>query len=285
MTRQSDWIDYDERLRRVTAYIHEHLEEDIDLNRLAEIACLSPCHWHRIYRAIRGETIAATVKRLRLHHAAGRLANSAMDLEHIARRAGYGSVHAFSRAFAETYEMPPATFRKSGSHKVFQQPRKDSDMTALEVEIIDLPQYRLAIIPHKGSYMEIGQAFGQLGNWFGVRNLLRPDMHMIGVYFDDPYSVAENELRSRAGLTVDADFTCEPPLEPYETYAGPYARLVHKGPYSNMRSAYQWLYGSWLPQSGREPADAPCLEEYFNTPDQVPPPELLTAVCLPLRPA
>jgi AraC family transcriptional regulator len=40
-----------------------------------------------------------------------------------------------------------------------------------------------------------------------------------------------------------------------------------------------------LPQSGREPADAPCLEEYFNTPDQVPPPELLTAVCLPLRPA
>lgn len=133
--------------------------------------------------------------------------------------------------------------------------------------------------------MEIGQAFGQLGNWFGVRNLLGPDTRMVGIYFDDPYSVPESELRSRAGLTVDEDFTCEPPLESYETYAGPYARLVHQGPYSNMRSAYQWLYGSWLPQAGREPADAPCLEEYLNTPDQVAAPELLTAVCLPLRPA
>ena len=66
---------YEPRLRRVIAHVHDHLDEPLDLNALAEIACLSPHHWHRIYHAMFGETLANTVKRLRLHRAAGRLAH------------------------------------------------------------------------------------------------------------------------------------------------------------------------------------------------------------------
>ena len=71
MNGETAWALYENRLRRVSAYIHDHLDEDLDMERLAEIACLSSYHWHRIYRAIYGETLAATVKRLRLHRAAG----------------------------------------------------------------------------------------------------------------------------------------------------------------------------------------------------------------------
>ena len=42
MTKLKDRIDYQERLNRVIVFIHDHLDEPIDLNRLAEIACLSP---------------------------------------------------------------------------------------------------------------------------------------------------------------------------------------------------------------------------------------------------
>jgi len=283
MTKRSNLIDYDDRLRRVTDYIHEHLEDDIDLNRLADVACLSPFHWHRIYRAIRGETIAATVKRLRLHHAAGLLANGATPLEEIAGRAGYGSVHAFSRAFAEAYGMPPATFRKSGSHTRFTECNGEKVMTDYPVDIREMPAMRLATLPHQGPYIEIGRAFEPLFGWFGARGLLGPGTRALGVYFDDPGSVPEQELRSRAGILVADDFAMEPPLEPYVTRGGAYAVLTHKGPYSNLHQAYQWLYGQWLPQSGREPDDAPCVEEYLNMPDQVPPAELLTAVGLPLK--
>lgn len=59
------WAEYGERMDRVTAYVFDHLDDALDLNRLAEVACLSPYHWHRIYHAMRGETIAATVRRLR----------------------------------------------------------------------------------------------------------------------------------------------------------------------------------------------------------------------------
>jgi AraC family transcriptional regulator len=278
-----NWIDYNERLRRVLAYVHDHLEEDLDYAKLAEIACLSAWHWHRIYRAIRGETLAATVKRLRLHHAAGRLANTGMSIEEIAGRAGYGSVHAFTRAFAGAFGMPPATFRKTGSHTQFISKGGDTLMTEHPVEIRDLEALRLATLPHTGHYMEIGKAFDQLFGWFGSRGLLGGPVCAVGIFFDDPDSVAEAELRSRAGIGVASDFRIEPPLEEYVTMAGHYAVLTHKGPYSNMRTAYSWLYGTWLPNSRREPADAPCLERYLNMPGLVPQTELLTEICLPLK--
>ena len=64
---------------------------------------------------------------------------------------------------------------------------------------------------------------------------------------------------------------------------GEYAVLRHKGPYADMRGSYQFLYGTWLPQSGREPADAPCVEEYLNTPRDTAPTELTSDIYLPLR--
>ncbi|HEX3379751.1 MAG TPA: GyrI-like domain-containing protein [Paraburkholderia sp.] len=63
---------------------------------------------------------------------------------------------------------------------------------------------------------------------------------------------------------------------------GEYAVLRHVGPYSDMRAAYEWLYGTWLVQSGREAADAPVFEEYLNSPKETAPAELVTEICLPL---
>lgn len=97
MTASNGRAAYEARFNRVAAFIYDHLDDEIDLNQLAEIACLSPYHWHRIYRAMYGETIAATVKRLRLHRAAGFLAQTAMPIAEVAKRSGYKSLQSFTR--------------------------------------------------------------------------------------------------------------------------------------------------------------------------------------------
>jgi AraC family transcriptional regulator len=56
-----------------------------------------------------------------------------------------------------------------------------------------------------------------------------------------------------------------------------------KGPYSNLKPAYDWVYGAWLPHSGREPADCPPFEDYLNTPQDTAPNDLLTEIHVPLR--
>ena len=172
MTERSGWTDYEERLSRVTAYIHDHLDEELDLNRLAEVACLSPHHWHRVYHAIHGETIAATVKRLRLHRAAGYLANSAMTIEEIAdaqRLQEPAILHPHLRLclWHAAGAVPPERqpYRLSTAQR-----EQSADM--YEVAIKQLPAMKAVGVDHTGSYMEIGRAFETL---FRLARRARPD--------------------------------------------------------------------------------------------------------------
>ena len=98
MAKLQTQASYQARLDRVVDHIYAHLDEDMRPEGLAEIACLSPYHWHRIYVAMRGETIGATIRRLRLQRAADRLANSDLSLEKISERAGYGGADAAGAA-------------------------------------------------------------------------------------------------------------------------------------------------------------------------------------------
>jgi AraC family transcriptional regulator len=274
---------YEDKLNRVTAYIYDHLDGELDFATLAEVAALSPYHWHRIYHAVRGETAVATARRLRLQRAAVDLAGSAKSIEEIAARAGYGGVQAFTRAFSDSYGLPPARYREEGSHRDFKPGVLEAPRASWRIEVRHIPPTSLLSVDHVGSYMDIGRAFETLFGRAGAQGLLSPQTRMIGVYYDDPSAVAEEKLRSSAAIVAPADAEAAAPLRRLETKAGEYAVLRHRGPYVAMRAAYLWLFGTWLPQSGRDAADAPVMEEYLNNPRDTPPSDLLTDLFLPLR--
>ena len=268
--------DYEARIARVVAYIYEHLDDPLDLNRLAEIACLSPYHWQRVYKAMRGETVAATVKRLRLSRAAARLAQTGMPVEQVGRDSGYDNVQSFTRIFKSAFGLPPAAYRLRGSHHL-------EDLSVYDVQLKTIEPMIATTLQHQGAYLEIGRAFDRLFGWLVSTGAIRPDVRSVAIFYDDPTSVPETQLRSRAGVVMSVPATVEPPFEHTPIAGGEYAVLRHKGPYADMKAAYDWLFGTWLPQSGREPADAPCIEEYLNNPRDTAPTELLTDICLPLR--
>jgi AraC family transcriptional regulator len=271
------------RLQRVVDYIHAHLDDALDLNKLAEIACLSPYHWSRIYAALYGESIVDTVKRLRLHRAAVALAHGTDPIASIARKAGYGSVPAFSRSFRDTFGMPPATYRKAGSHTRFQSLNHQKGTLMFDVEIKTIAPIHMATIPHKGAYFQINRAFDQLFGLLGQHALFPDPLRMIAVFYDDPSVVAEADLRSRAAVAMPESRTLVAPLEPSDVIGGRYAVMHYKGPYADMPPAYHWLYGAWLAASGEELADAPSFEDYLNNPRNTAPADLLTDIYMPLK--
>jgi AraC family transcriptional regulator len=277
------------RLSGVVDYIHDHLDDDLDLNRLAEVACLSPYHWHRIYHAFFGETAAATVRRLRLHRAANELVRAALPIDTIAHRAGYGSVQAFSRAFQASYRMPPAQFRHEGGAAAWRPAAPGAlnsrGDTMHRVDIRTHDGFSAAGVDHVGPYMNIGRAFETLCQWLGMRNLIDPSARMLGIYYDDPSAVADDELRSKACLEIarpdEVEF--EAPVSRVDVPGGEFAVLTHVGPYAQLCFGYQWLYGEWLPNSGREAGEAPVFEVYLNNPRDTAPMELVTEIWLAVR--
>jgi AraC family transcriptional regulator len=284
MNDQSHQSRYLARLQRVLDYIYDHLDEPLDIDRLAQIACLSSYHWHRIYQGLYGETIATTVRRLRLHHAAGLLANGTQPIAEIAAQSGYGSLQSFTRTFRAVYGMPPARYRKEGSHRRFRPVISGgAEMEHRDVEIRDVPAMEVVSIEHVGDYMQIGKAFDALAGWLAARDLLTDDMRMIGIYYDDPGVVAKEQLRAKAGALLPRRVDVSAPFGITPVRGGRYAVLRHKGPYSDMHAAYEWLFGEWLVKSGHEADDAPVFEEYLNDPKHTAPAELLTEIYVPLR--
>ncbi|MDK4726732.1 AraC family transcriptional regulator [Rhizobium phaseoli] len=282
MNGETAWALYETRLRRVSAYIHDHLDEELDMERLAGIACLSSYHWHRIYRAIYGETLAATVKRLRLHRAAGEIVSTELAVSEIAKRSGYPNLQSFNRIFKSVYGMPPARYRKEGSHAAFQPSPDGKTKAMFDVTIREIAPTELIGVAHSGPYMQIGKAFETLFGTLYARGLARSDMRMIGLYLDDPDIVPAEQLRSIACVTGSAEVSAEAPFERRRIDGGDYAVLRHKGPYADMHKAYQWLYAEWLPKSGRQLKDSVMFEEYLNNPRDVPPTQLLTEIHMPL---
>jgi AraC family transcriptional regulator len=139
MAKQKTQESYQARLDRVVDHIYAHLDEDIRPEGLAQIACLLPYHWHRIYVAMRGETVSATIRRLRLLRAADRLANSDLSIGTIAERAGYGGADSFGRAFREAYGKSPADYRAGGSHAAFKAAAEAEDHLGFPVVVETLP--------------------------------------------------------------------------------------------------------------------------------------------------
>lgn len=278
-------VNYQKSLQRVTDYIYAHLEDELDLNRLAEVACLSSYHWHRVYFAMQGETVTTTVRRLRLQRAADRLANSGLAIKDIAQKAGYGSTAAFTRGFKQAYGQTPGVYRRMGSHAQYKQARAARDSRGFPVDLVLRDELVCAAVAHKGSYLQIDQAMGRLFEGLARQGLLGDQPEMMACFLDDPDLHPEATLNSFACSPVDpqAMQNLPAPLQALKLRGGWYARMRYKGPYADMRGAYRWLYGTWLPQSGHQPAQAPGYEEYVNSPVDVPATELKTNIYLPLQ--
>lgn len=285
MARRRGWVDYHARLARVMTHIHEHLAGDLDLDGLAELAHLSPFHWHRVWHAMYGETLADTVRRLRLQRGSGLLAHTDLAVAEVARRCGYPNAQTFSRAFRDRYGQLPTAYRRSGSHVRFDRsapPDAAADACDRSVGVLDVPAWRLAGVDHRGSYMDIGKAFETAFACMHAAGRVDAGTQFLAVYFDDPFAVPEGQLHSRAGLSLPDGAEAPAPLVAFELGGCRCAVLRHRGPYADMRSAYRWLYGQWLPASGYEVADRPVFEAYLNHPRDTPPAELLSEIYLPL---
>jgi len=274
---------YEKRILRVLDHIHENPGGDLSLDALADVAAMSRFHWHRVFRAMTGETCAEAARRVRLHLAACRLVQTDLDADAIARDVGYDNPQSFARTFKSAFGMTPQAFRSRGDLRSPLSYARTGDYPVFPIEVTTAPNRRLAALPHQGKYTEIGGVFEKISSIFTSRELWPQARGMVGVYYDDPHAVAEADLKSHAGVVVEDDFDMPDDLEDIRATGGKVAVMHYKGPYAGLQAAYDYMYGVWLPESGEEPGDAPPHEVYLNAPQDTAPDDLLTDVVVPLK--
>lgn len=99
-------------LRELQAWMLDHLDADLSVPALASRAFMSPRNFARAFRRETGMTPAAYVEALRLERARLALETTALSVDDVACRCGFGTVETMRRVFARRLSVSPADYRR-----------------------------------------------------------------------------------------------------------------------------------------------------------------------------
>ncbi|KRG40741.1 AraC family transcriptional regulator [Stenotrophomonas panacihumi] len=283
-------------IERVVAHLRERIEPPHaslpDLEELAAIAHLSPFHFHRIYRALTGETVGHTVARLRLSVALRRLGEGASVTE-AAMAAGYDSPQALARVFRARLDVTPASLRGDAYAVTPLLQRlagpdvavRDAAASPLRVTVQDVAPFEVVVLRQRGAFEDLDRGFGRLFGWAMQAGLGERLERLVGVPLVDHRDVAPREHLFDCAMAFGDGLAMPPaPMSLRTLGGGEHAVLRHVGPYEGLEDALDRLLAEWWPGSGRELRDAPVFHHYLDDPEEVPAPILRADLYVPLAP-
>ncbi|MET1078643.1 MAG: AraC family transcriptional regulator [Pseudomonas sp.] len=289
---------YIARINRVMDHIDTHLADALDLNTLAAVAHFSPWHFHRVFQAMTGETLADCVRRRRLEAAAQRLLQSPpLPALQVALELGFASAEVFSRTFKAHFAMTPTAWRRGGwrdwvaqqqaalskihqgLHKAHQAaaaafrdnprhwpsgPVATKRGLTMHIEIQTLAPQRLAYLRYTGPYgsPDITQTWGRFAAWCAAHGLMEPRRTMYGLSLDNPAITAPDKCRYDCCVVVDEEFKAQGEIGVQTHPGGRYACAHFSGTATDIHAAWMHLYGDWLANSPWQADDKPNLEIY-----------------------
>jgi len=125
-------------IMRSIAYIHEHYDEVITREQLAQIAGISPWHYSRKFSECCGKTPSDYLANYRIYRAQEELLLTSAKSQEIAKKTGFEDVHYFSRRFKHFTGVSPRNYIQT-LHQ-----RKIVSLSPLYAEVL----IALAIVPH-----------------------------------------------------------------------------------------------------------------------------------------
>ncbi len=157
------------------------------------------------------------------------------------------------------------------------------------VEVKDMPEIDIVYLRHFGPYAGdqalFDRLFKELFTWAGPRELLNfPETKVISMYHDNPDLTDDDKIRLDVCLSVPENTKADGKFVKSSIPAGKYAIAHFEISSHEYPQAWQGLYGGWLPESGYQPDDGPCYENYLNEPKDHPEGKCIVEICIPVKP-
>ena len=263
-----DWI---ERLNQAINHIEEHLTEEIDYERLGQIACCSSYHFQRMFTYMAGIPLGEYIRRRRMSMAAVDLQGNDQKIIDVAAKYGYQSPTAFNRAFQSIHGIAPSAVKSEGvSVKSFPPIQ-----FKIIVKGVEEMEYRI----------ETKEAFRIVGVSVPLHKDIEKNFKVIPPKWQE---VATNGTLQRLCAIMDTEpmgvlgiSTCndtEPwryyiavsstqekdDFEEYVVPAATWAIFSGEGTNQSIQELERRIVTEWLPTSGYEYGNAPDVEVYLN---------------------
>lgn len=273
---------------KVLVYIEERCDEPMNLEKMAEIACISPYYFHRLFRAYMGETLADYIKRLRLQVAEERLRYTDDPITEIALDAGYETPSAFTKVFNQVMGQSPREYRKI-MQPLFQaiiNRMGPGQHTQLKPEYVTREKEKVLFVRRVGDYRETPwQAFAALDEFLEKEGKKSKVKGYYSFALDNPQVVERHKCRFDACVALSDDSSPKGEVGQRTLPGGRFAVFTHRGPYTELEETFIKIFIYWYPTVKATLADADPFCKYINVADPtIPDSDRETKCYIPLEP-
>lgn len=255
-------------------FIETNLESDLSLQDVANAACISQWHFQRIFKALTNETLKTYIRSRRLANALEKLLYQDDRIIDVAIAAGFESQESFTRAFKQAFQMTPNEARKIGDKNRFlkkivfdsQYLTHINQNLSLEPEIVTKQQRHF--IGMTTDFYSVDSEKNNIGEklpslWDDFLPRMEEINHLIeGIGYGIIQQPLKDSLESTTSsepcliysAVVEVSEIGEIPLGmisitlPETTYA----LFRHKGKPMEVNNTVNYIYSSWLMQSGKK---------------------------------
>jgi AraC family transcriptional regulator len=276
--------DYVKRVNVIVEYISDHLGEEMDLKRLAEMSNFSIFHFHRVFKGIHLETLAAYITRSRVERAAYLLRYTNLSVETIAFNVGFEFPSSLSKSFKQFYNISPTTYRTNRDYMIIKRNPNPIE-NQITPKFVTLETKSVIYIRVFGEYnvLEYPDIWHQLRVFAKEQNILRDKNEHIAIYHDDICVTESSKLRLDICMSIDTQIQPWKEIGMKQIIGGKYVVFSYKGPFSRKSDIYDIIFTEWLPKSGYEVRNLPVFEKYLNDPIETDPDKLQTEVYIPIQ--
>jgi len=267
---------YLEQVQRAVDFIETRLDEDLSLSDVAKVAGISQWHFQRIFKALSNETLKTYIRSRRLASSLDRLLTTKLRILDIALLAGFESQEAFARAFKKAFGLTPQEYRRLGDKSLFlKKAQFDRDYlrhinqdVSLEPELYLQP--RMLLVGLRTLFFSVDSEKNNIGErlpplWQSFVQRLAEVEHRVpglcyGVVRQDQ---ADGErLEYHAAIEVSDPSSVPDGMVVLEVPEAKYAKFAHQGPAREVDHTVNYIYSTWLAQSGLRHSYGPDLEIY-----------------------
>ena len=276
--------DYIQRINKVVAYINNHLDETLDLKTLANEAALSDFHFHRIFKALKGEAIGGYITRLRLEATARLLRYTALTIEEIAFNIGYETPASLSKAFKKQYGISPTEYRTNKDTYIMKKEIINPDLALKAPKIVTLEPKNLIYVALTGAYgsLDYGKSYEQLWAVIKAQKLFTKGIESICISYDDPKITEGSLQRSDVCLAIHKPATPQEEVSCKTLAGGKYAVFFYQGCYENLSQVYDTAV-RWVIDHQYTLREEPFFEKYLNNARRTPKEKLKTEIYIPIN--
>lgn len=264
-----DWL---ERMNKALDYIENNLDNKIDYTKIAQTAYCSEYHFSRMFSFIAGVSLSEYIRRRRLTRAAFEIQKNDIRIIDVAVKYGYESADAFSRAFRKTHGIKPSDARQNGVQlkaypKISFQISIKGDMEMeYRIENID---FELRIVG-KSKPVKTRRAFKTIPTLWNNAKKDGFMQELIDMSWEKPKCILESILGvcGKEATIMDEEFDYFMGVRyDGEAPSGMETLIIPPSTWAvfpNVTDAWKRLYSEWIPTSGYEFANLPCIECFYG---------------------